>query len=94
MLERAVGLEVGLAVLGVEEAEGLVEDDPEEVDVVEEAAAEFVESAEITVIDEYGYESKLVVALVEQQLFPSPVVPCTPAQHQLLVSPLPLPPQS
>jgi hypothetical protein len=70
VLEKVLKSELGLASLGVEDAEALVEEGLEDVEVVNEAAAEFVESAEITVNVEYGYESRLVVALVEQQSCP------------------------
>ncbi len=70
VLEKLLKSELGLAILGVEDAEALVEEGLEDVEVVDEAAAEFVESAEITVNVEYGYESRLVVALVEQQSCP------------------------
>jgi len=70
VFEKVLRSELGLASLGVEDAEALVEEGLEDVEVVDEAAAEFVESAEITVSVEYGYESRLVVALVEQQSCP------------------------
>lgn len=83
-------VKLGLAALDIDEAAASVEEElakVEEVEVVDEADAEAVEMADITVIVEYGYESRLVVALVEQQSCPCPVVPSTPAQHQLLESP-------